>query len=522
MRIGSLRRLALAVSSASFVLGIAGAASANGFEIPENGTEVMGRAGAWTAKADSPLALQHNPAGLAGQRGGLLVNTNLTWQSMCFKRAGSYGDVSSTLSATTFKGSGYANDPYPEVCKKNGLANVNVVPQIIYALPINEQLTLAGGLVSPSGTGKAEWGDTVTTANGSLAPAPQRYMLLSDETLIIFPTISAGYAVTPQVRLGVSLQWGIALLKFSNMSMAQQLDYNESPSQDLRADLKANNFFTPAVIAGGLFELSDDVSIGGMFRWSKDIVVTGAEVNITGPAYGVDKGNACNNPSTPCVTTRRADKITIPQPMDARLGVRWHPKRKDAKTTKAFARRDSLASDLFDIEIDLTYSHNKSFGDLGIAFPPGQGVAMASVKTAGYIPENANVPHNWKDSVGVRVGGDYIVVPDQLSVRVGAFLQTSSVDPAYAGIDFLPSTMFGGFLGGTYRVSRAVDLSAGFGHIFVKSVDNTGAGNVYGLVAQENPCTPAKTPGYRTCESINSGKYTSGYNMVSLGATFHL
>jgi hypothetical protein len=38
-------------------LAVTSGAKANGFEIPENGTDIMGRAGAWTARASpaSPL-----------------------------------------------------------------------------------------------------------------------------------------------------------------------------------------------------------------------------------------------------------------------------------------------------------------------------------------------------------------------------------------------------------------------------------------------------------------------------------
>lgn len=524
MRFGSLRRLALGVSSASLVLTAAGAASANGFEVPENGTEVMGRAGAWTAKADSPLALQHNPAGLAGQKRALLVNSNFTWQSLCYQRTGNYAATGGSRADTVFRNQDYGGDAYPEVCKKNGLGAVNVVPQVVFAAPINDRLTIAGGIVTPSGTGKAEWDDRVTTANGNLAPAPQRYMLISAETIIIFPTVSVGYAVTPRFRLGASFQWGVAILKFSKHSMATYDNTDELPNQDLRADLKAHSLFIPAVIGGALYDVTDDVSIGAMFRWSSDIKVSDADVSITGPAYGRGTATPCSNASTPCVTERKSDTITVPQPIDARLGFRFHPRRAGAKTTKEWQRRDSLATDLLDVEIDLTYAHNKTFDMLGLLFPPAQYVAMGNQSRAGVIPADASVPHRWKDTVGARLGFDYNVLPNQLALRVGGFVQTSAVDDPYANIDFLPSTLFGGFVGGTYRVSDALDLSAGFGHIFVKSVDNGTSGAVRALVAQEkqNPCLTDPGATYRSCNAINSGKFTSGYNMFSLGATIRM
>src|SRR5436309_8278684 len=93
MRISASRGLRFASCAAvlgGLVLGATREANASGFEVPENGTEIMGRAGAWTARADNPMAAALNPAGLAGQGTAFLVNTNLTWQKFCFARAGNY------------------------------------------------------------------------------------------------------------------------------------------------------------------------------------------------------------------------------------------------------------------------------------------------------------------------------------------------------------------------------------------------------------------------------------------------
>ena len=60
-------------------------AFAGGFEFPGNGTEALGRGAAFTAKADSPLALDYNVGGLAKQRGTrLLFDSNLVIQDFEF------------------------------------------------------------------------------------------------------------------------------------------------------------------------------------------------------------------------------------------------------------------------------------------------------------------------------------------------------------------------------------------------------------------------------------------------------
>ncbi|GAC1352687.1 MAG: hypothetical protein NVSMB1_18030 [Polyangiales bacterium] len=429
-----------------------------------------------------------------------------------------------------------------------------MVPQLAFAYAINSRLNLAFAVVTPSGAGRAKWPDTVTLDNGSLAPAPQRYMLLSQEAVVITPTLAAGYEVLKGVRLGVAFQAVMSFLKFSTASQATastKSDVSEGSAGDLRADLSVKKLFTPAVVLGALLSPTDDLDIGVMFRAGADIKINDGEVSIQGPFYG--NGNGAKN--TPATTTAPVKEFRIPQPIDLRVGLRFHPMRRDAKVetddasdgmpadhpghdrllandagkepeAHASWRRDFLANDAFDIELDATYSHNKSFDDLIVLFPPGQAVALGTTRAAGFIPEDASVPHRWRDTVGARLGGEYVVMPGKLGVRAGGFVQSNAQDPQYLSVDFLPSAMFGVYLGSTVRVSKTVDLSAGYGHIFLTSIDNGGDGQLHGLNAQPKfdaaaACTGNPAP-YRTCNAINNGRASGNYNMFSLGATFRL
>ncbi len=88
MRASLLRTL---VQTAPFALVITLGASrdahaTNITEFPDNGSEQMGRGGAWVARASDPLAVAFNPAGLAGQRTALTLQANLTLKSSCYTR----------------------------------------------------------------------------------------------------------------------------------------------------------------------------------------------------------------------------------------------------------------------------------------------------------------------------------------------------------------------------------------------------------------------------------------------------
>src|SRR5580698_7547364 len=68
-------------------------AKAGGLEIPDNGTQALGRGAAFTAKADDGTALEYNVAGFAQQRGThLLLDANLWLSSYSFQRSGAYPD----------------------------------------------------------------------------------------------------------------------------------------------------------------------------------------------------------------------------------------------------------------------------------------------------------------------------------------------------------------------------------------------------------------------------------------------
>jgi len=91
-------------------------ASAGGLEFPANGTEALGRGGAFTAKADDGTAFEYNVAGFARQRGTrLMLDLNLVFSTLEFQRAGVYPDDPKNP-ATPWGG-----QPFPKVRDTGGV-----------------------------------------------------------------------------------------------------------------------------------------------------------------------------------------------------------------------------------------------------------------------------------------------------------------------------------------------------------------------------------------------------------------
>src|SRR5207248_7139883 len=74
------------------------------------------------------------------------------------------------------------------------------------------------------------------------------------------------------------------------------------------------------------------------------------------------------------------------------------------------------------------------------------------------------------NSVAVRVGGSFSILPRELLVQAGGFFETRGVDIAYADIDTFAFQRIGTGLGAVLRVGQ-FDFKVGYSHIFSETID---------------------------------------------------
>jgi long-chain fatty acid transport protein len=172
--------------------------------------------------------------------------------------------------------------------------------------------------------------------------------------------------------------------------------------------------------------------------------------------------------------------------------------------------RDPLSEDLFDVELDFTWAHNSVLKNLELRFPPGVAIKGTPGGTA---PQDSDVAHEWKDVVGVRLGGDYVIAPNLLAVRAGAFYETKGQDDEYLNIDFHLGSRVGLSAGATVRIWR-IDASLAYQHTFFETLDNGGNGALKAISGDQSS-------GFRSQQGVNGGKLTTSLDEIGLGATFH-
>jgi long-subunit fatty acid transport protein len=513
-------------------------------EFPDNGSEQMARGGAWVARASDPLAVHFNPAGLAGQRTAVTIQANLSFHDSCFTRVKSAND---TTSETGFVDPG---GTYPQVCAES---HVFANPQLAFNYRVTDRIGVALAVLGPSGVGSHTWPDFVDTPNGR-QPAPNRYLLVGAKTTFLTPTLGAGFEVMDGLRLGAAFQWGILRARFNNASPGLNADGQSPRNNDIDATLIASDYFVPGFKVGALYSPTEFFDVGFWYKWSDSVkakgdVYTRANYYTGNPSRVIDGDTTmsdCNaGPGSAGICGPGKASLTLAVPMEARVGFRYHQPRGVPKKQS----RDPIADDLFDAEIDFTWANNSAIDNLQIRFPgnsQNEGIIPVNGVPGGVLPPNADVPHNYKDVLGVRIGGDFNVLPNQLALRAGGYFESKGQDDRYQNIDFIGGSRLGLAAGATYRIQLggsavaedsktyspkggSIDVMLGFMHVFVSDQKNNdpNAAGISGLAG--SPCNPAVTGGglceggrqrYRTNWPVNLGTITNALNVINVGAAY--
>lgn len=515
-----LRSARLAAAGASLVSLAAGSPvlASTGLESPDNGAVQVGRGSAWLARADDPLAAFFNPAGLATQATGVHVGAHLLFLDRCFTRLGENGQPVSPGNA--IPGPGAEGGPPGAICAES---SPFLNPQVAVNVRVSDDLAIGLAVLGPHAS-NLTWPETLQyQAGGGTFPQPsgQRHLLVDSDALLLFPTLSLSYAITDTISVGAGFIWGVSDVQFVTfteaLSSAGQDEFDAN--QELKVQLNARDFFIPGFVLGGIWSATKSFDVAGWYKW-QDGVDASADLLIRAK-YWKSSGavnDSADGPENPANITDREKigtlKLSIP--MEAKLAVRYHHPRSAAAERPSWAGapgaprrvRDTLSEDVFDIELDFTWANNSAVDIVELRFEPNVPVAGTS---NGFVPTNGDIPHEWKDVLGVRLGGDVVVLPGRLALRAGGFFETKGQDDEYLNLDFHMGMKAGVSGGATVRLGP-VDVSAAYQHTFYGALDNGGKGAVRALSGDAST-------GFRSRQFVNGGRLESSLNEVALGGS---
>jgi hypothetical protein len=404
------------------------AAFAGGFELPGNDAEALARGAAFTAKADDGMALDYNVAGLAQQRGTrLLVGANLLLQDYTFQRAGAYpGDAGDPK---TFGGR-----PYPLVSNQGGPF---VAPLFVLSTDFGffERWTFAIGLFAPSAVGNRSYGATVDNL-----PSPGRYDLVSENLLIVYPTLAAAVRVTRWLDVGAELQLAVARFDLQSMSYApfnaMACPSAEYPACDVPTRVQTSGVTATAalgVLMHPLRALDVGVHVRGPIALDTSGTVSNPKLDI-----GKDADLHLDAASGPA-------QFHSHLPWVVRLGLRWK-----------FLRDGFEAGD---IELDGNYEA------WGSAERDGDTLHIESLGIVSNV--TADITRHYHDTFGARLGGAWNARLGRvvLSLRAGGYVDSAATNDADTRLDFDTMLKLAGTGGLGVRV-RGISINVAYAYVW--------------------------------------------------------
>ncbi|MGD0530407.1 MAG: outer membrane protein transport protein, partial [Polyangiaceae bacterium] len=477
------------IAVALVLLAVPRVAHAGGFEIPDNGTEALGRGGAFVAKADDPTAIDYNPAGLAEQRGTrLLLDGHVISSSYSFKRFGAYPDNPSDP-ATPW--GGFA---FPTVRDTGGPF---FAPFLAVTTDFGtfDWLTVALGVYGPSGVGNRTY-----PAGIDNAPSPARYDVVQPTSTIILPTLSVGVKPLEWLDLGVSLHYVDAIFDLSSTSFVDISDgptacknYEYQPCDSLSSlHATAHGFAaTPGILAKPTRNLSFGLSTRTPITLNAN---NGVVTALTAPL-----GQPIPTPGNATLSTSL--------PWYWRFGARY-----------AFLENNGF--EVGDVELDGTYE------TWGSAQGTGPSIHIDHLGPSGpaFDDINITVEHHYNDTFSVRAGGAYNtrLGGGVFTVRLGGYYDKSATadNPGYTRLDFDTLDKIAGTVGVGFKWD-GIAINASYADVFEPGrTVAPGTGQIRPIDGAQHGA-PVDSNG-NLLPAVNEGQYTGHTDIFSFSvvATF--
>lgn len=283
-RAGVLLALALCYGSPSL--------QAAGFSIYEEGGRGMGFAGAFTAIADDPSAIFHNPAGIAFLKGKQI-----------------YFGATLVNPSSDFVGA----DPSPgQGVTETGNVGAIPVPTVYYTHQFSDRLVFGVGLSTPFGL-KTAWANPDTYTG--------RFLSIEADlkTFSINPTVA--YKLADRLSIAVGLDIRLSKVKLVRRVGATHpvtkatVDVAEAT---LESDFNSGVGFNLGILA----KPSDNLSVGASYRHKVQVSYTGTGVFRQIPT-GLAPFDAAVAAGLPPVATPLVTSIEFPSVASAGFSYNW-------------------------------------------------------------------------------------------------------------------------------------------------------------------------------------------------------
>ncbi len=516
----ALATIALVAASSAVALP---SARAGGIVLPGFGAQAQARGGAFTAKADDPTALFHNPAGFARQRGTVVqLGLNLVDYDLEYQRAGVYDATGQDLA--------YEGQPYPLVRDQStpafGLGPLQLLPYfgVSTDLGLDLPVRFGFGVYAPHAYPDRDFTpDYQFEADPDQPPPPQRYDIMEQRAVLAMPSVAVAYSASDLLDLGLRLSWGFGRAKASAYLWGIR-NYEEWIARDGLVTVDTRDNFMPGFGVGALlhpspwFELGLDYDSGthlGGKGWGS--AVLGSALEFDGqPEHAVpvaDEFARCGTGGTDQNHLRACTTLDLPQ--TATLGGR-------------FILRDADGGERADLEFDVKW---ENWG----AVPDVEVIIDGESALTGRVLNEAYLRHGFQDTFSFRLGGAYrFDLPGgPLTARAGVAYETATAPLSWTRLDQDGARRAVLGAGLAYDRDR-LRLELGAGLVLEPervvgecnpTVTEPGCPEGSGDAPQDqrthpDPLQPLIGPNNQVESPFNAGSYRSGYLLLSAGGSY--
>ncbi len=513
----------------ALVLLAPGAARAGGMDYPDNGTEALGRGGAFVAKADSGEAIYYNPAGLSRLSGlRLTLDSNFAFHNVTFQRhaPGGAGFVDDPAGGRDPAPPG---TPIGDPVKNSAGAYIAPFGALSYGFaegPMKGFAVAIGGY-GPPAVGRYKFNEPKGAAStrgdaGLLEEDPtstdpgaaNRYQLVENDILIIYPTVAASYQIVDWLSVGVSLQYVYSSVSF------EQVGWNY-PNGQLRAidqsrrcpEIQRDPENPPCaypndqVYENTYWDAPAKVDVKG------DPGVTGILGVLAGPFHGLSLG-ASFRPPVPIHGSGTLEIDRTQMMEDFQVVVDGNTTEMEltlAPVLRVGARYDltELLGRTADVELDYVWE-GWSVVDEIVVTPDISTTATNPASGAEIVMDvpAIHIQKDWEDVHALRFGAEVAVI-DPVAVRAGYIYETNAIPEQTASIDF---ANFGDrhvlTAGLGVRPIRAVEINVAYAHVFQPD-----------LVVDESTLKQTVTDPGTNPNVVGNGAYETSYDILTAGVT---
>jgi long-chain fatty acid transport protein len=454
------------------------------------GARAAGRGGAFVARADDLTAVSHNPAGLAN-----IDDTQV--------------ELGNILS---YNGYSYTRQPTLDYGNPQG----GVAPLVTFDKVSNGKpwQALDPMLGVTSRLGRRDWAFALAAyapPGVSLESFPagggQRYMMLDREAMFLKYVASAAWKYQDVFGVGASAEWiHVPSLKYSLIIDGSQFSGEANPVSsdlDILVKMRGASLFTFNATLGAWYRPVPS----WMFAVSGQVVPSNIVLDSTLAISMVDQSLPYDPPYLSREDGTRANdaSVTLPLPLVGRAGARYI--------------HLSGGREVFDLELDVEYVTWSRVDRITVD---------THGKLANYAAQRVPIDRiylekHWRDTIAVRLGGDFAALPGRLVLRAGAYYETAVADAAYANVDFSAGAQVGGALGASIFV-RSFEIALAY---MLRVQPSFRVSEADARVYQQAPASPcpgdpdACNPNLNgQLPVVNAGTYSASSHFLSLNLRY--